>query len=200
MDLQASALSKGQATAGSRWARGCKDTELHRQGLPCRNLQSRRDTKAEQNVKIQYIKKGRQKRPHKAGAQHRFTTFSNALAHLFIFPQTAGRVALHLLLYQAQHIHKFLKYSPYYFHQKSLTKSCFTAASKCLKTWQVEHLRMPKTTRIPSFPKRLESFWSELLACMLEKVDLPSSANKIMRFKLLTKQLFLKKIILKRFF
>lgn len=52
---------------------------------------------------------------------------------------------------------------------------------------------MPKTTRIPSFPKRLESFWSELLACMLEKVDLPSSATKIMRFKLLTKQLFLKK-------
>jgi len=54
--------------------------------------------------------------------------------------------------------------------------------------------------RAPGCWKCPESYWSELLARMPEKVHLPSCDIRIMRLKLLPKQLFIFYFIFKRFF
>lgn len=93
MDLLASALSKGQATVGSSWAGGCKNTEVHRRCLPWNICNPDRTQKLRELLRSSILGKAERKegsRLYWAGAQYQITMFSNMLLQLLIFPQMAG--------------------------------------------------------------------------------------------------------------
>jgi len=73
LDLLASALSKGQATVGSSWAGGCKNTEVHRQCLSQKLCNPDRAQKLRELLRPSVLGKAERKgdsRLYRAGAQY----------------------------------------------------------------------------------------------------------------------------------